>query len=206
MGKVVVDMSMSLDGFIAGVNDSPKEPLGEGGAVLQQWLFNGQLESRHSSFFKMNRISREVFDKSVDSTGAILTGRRTYNVVGGWEGNHPAGVPVVILTHRPPIAPPEGNTPISFVTSGVERAVREAKEKAGGKNVGVAGARTAQQCLAAGLVDELHIHHIPVLLGEGTRLFTSLSERIPLTVKETVSDRNVTHVLYSVERVGVAYD
>jgi dihydrofolate reductase len=72
--------------------------------------------------------------------------------------------------------------------------------------VGVAGARTAQQCLVAGLVDELHIHHIPVLLGEGTRLFTSLSERIPLTVKETVSDRDVTHVLYSVERVGVAYD
>ncbi|UTR13229.1 dihydrofolate reductase family protein [Salipaludibacillus sp. LMS25] len=206
MGKVVVDMSMSLDGFIAGVNDSQKEPLGGGGAALQHWLFNGQLESRHSSFFKMNPISREVFDKSVDATGAILTGRRTYNVVGGWGGNHPAGVPVVILTHQPPEAAPEGDTPISFVTDGIESAVRKAKARAEGKNVGVAGARIVQQCLRAGLVDELHIHHIPILLGKGIRLFTSLSERIPLTVKETISDGDVTHILYSVERVGRVSD
>lgn len=201
MGKVVIDMSMSLDGFIAGPHDSEEQPIGTGGEPLHHWLFQGNASSRHSPFFKLSPESRDVLDSSFDRTGAILTGRRTFDVVGGWGGSHPAGVPVFVLTHHPPVETPAGSTPFTFVTAGIESAVRQAKASAGTKNTGVAGASTAQQCLAAGLVDELHIHLVPVLLGEGVKLFQSLPESVHLEIINTIEAPGVTHLFYKVEKV-----
>ncbi|MFD1412825.1 dihydrofolate reductase family protein [Oceanobacillus jeddahense] len=199
MGKVVIDMSMSLDGFIAGLHDSQEQPLGENGAVLHSWLFNGDMVSKHSTFFKLTSENRDVLDCSLDSEGAGLTGRRTFDIVGGWGGSPPGGSPMFILTHYPPEDFMEGDTPFTFVTDGIESAIKQAKAAAGNKVVGVSGASTAQQCLAAGLADEIHIHLIPVLLGKGIRLFESLPEQIQLELMRIVTDMDVTHLFYHVK-------
>jgi len=145
MGKVILDMSMSLDGFIAGPNDGIGKPLGDGGAILHDWLFNGKMASRYNDFFKLSSSSREVFDESIETTGAIVVGKRTFDVVEGWGGSHPIhGVPVFALTHHVPEKVAKGTTTFTFVTDGIESAIEKAKAVAGGKNVGVAGANIAQ--------------------------------------------------------------
>ncbi|WP_260412508.1 dihydrofolate reductase family protein [Alkalihalobacillus sp. TS-13] len=160
MGKVVLDMSMSLDGFIAGPNDNDEQPLGVGGDILHSWLFTGNHPSKHNDFFKLSQKSREVFDESFETTGAIIVGRRTFDVVQGWGGNHPVhGATVVVVTHHPPDTPPEGSTPFIFVTDGIERAVEQAKAAAGKKNVGVGTANVAHQCLKDGQIDEIPASH-----------------------------------------------
>lgn len=202
MSKVIVDMSMSLDGYIAGVNDTIERPLGEGGHAIHQWLFSGDTVSRYNEFFKLSRTSCEVFDESFASTGAIIVGRRTYDVVGGWGGNHPIrGVSVFVLTHEVPNHVPEGATSFTFITDGIESAVLQAKEAAGGKHVGVAGASVSQQCMKAGLLDEIHIHLVPVFLTRGIPLFDAKSvENLKLEKVSVIDAPGVTHLKYWVNK------
>ncbi|QQK74867.1 dihydrofolate reductase [Salicibibacter cibarius] len=201
MGKVVVYMSMSLDGFIAGPNDSIAQPLGEGGSVLHEWLFDGNIASKHNDFFQLlSRKSRGVFDESFETAGAIVVGRRTYDVVGGWGGNHPIhGVPVFVLTHHIPSPTPNGSTSFTFVTDGIESAIEQANAAADDKNVSVGGAHIVQQCINAGLLDEIHVHLVPVLLGSGIRLFDlSGDDSVRLEKTRVIESPDVTHLTFRI--------
>ena len=173
MGKVVIDMSMSLDGYVAGPDDRRAQGLGgSGGEHLHDWLFSGQEPSRLNPFFRPEGRNRRVVDELLASTGVMLTGRRTYDIVDGWGGEHPiAGISVVVLTHRPPEAVPQGPTRFVFCHEGIEAAVRAAQALAQGKDVIVQGASACQQVLRAGLADEVVLHIAPIVLGGGIKLF-----------------------------------
>jgi 4a-hydroxytetrahydrobiopterin dehydratase len=173
MGKVVIDMSVSLDGYVAGPDDSRAQGLGgNGGEHLHDWLFGGDEPSRHSPFFRPEGRNREVVDELLTTTGVMLTGRRTYDLTDGWGGEHPVpGIAVVVLTHRPPESVPQGPTRFVFCGDGIEAAVRAAQTLAREKTVIVQGASACQQVLRAGLADEVFLHIAPLLLGGGVRLF-----------------------------------
>ncbi len=190
---------MSLDGFIAGLNDGPGNPLGDGGERLHHWLFSGTTPSSHNEFFKPAEASREVVDEWFDDLGAIVIGRRTFDIVDGWDGTHPLGVPVFVLTHEAPETVPEGATTFTFVTDGIERALEQARKTAGGNNVQVGAANVAQQYLEARLVDEIQVHLVPVLLGSGVRLFESLGAA-PIELERTrvIESTGVTHLRFDV--------
>ncbi|GAB2821978.1 dihydrofolate reductase family protein [Actinoallomurus bryophytorum] len=192
MSSTVLYMSMSLDGFVAGPNERPDNGLGDGGERLHEWVVGGDGE-------QLDGGDREVLDDFL-STGAVLAGRGTFEPAGGWGGDHHDGVPIFILSrHRP--APPYAEWPAVTYLSDVEDAVRRAKEAAGEKNVLVHGVGTAQRCLLAGLLDEIEIHLVPVLLGEGRRLFEHLgAEHIELETIQVVRGREVTHLRYRVRR------
>jgi dihydrofolate reductase len=210
MAKLIVALAMSLDGFISGSNDGADLPLGEGGMRLLHWYFNGDTPSRTYEAaagrgvpvppFKLSRSSAEVFDALLETTGAVVTGRRTYDITGGWGGNGLVpGRPLFVLTHRAPKDVPNGESRYTFVTDGLESAVAQAKVAAGDKYVRLAGASVPQQCLRAGLLDEIQIHLVPVLLGAGVRLFDHLgAERIDLETISVVDSPGVTHLRYRV--------
>ena len=198
MGKVILDISMSLDGFISGPNDSRQLPLGDGGEAIHSWLFSGDQPSRYNDFFKLSSTNRDVFDEAIPNTGAMIVGRRTFDIVNGWEGNHPLrGIPVFVVTHEAPESYLEENTSFTFVTDGIEGAVQQAKEAAKGKNVSIGTASIAQQCIRAGLLDEMHLHVAPILLGKGIRLFDRIgTEHIKLESQRVVDGSDVTHLKY----------
>lgn len=200
MSRVILNISMSLDGFIAGTNDSPKSPLGDKGDKLQAWMFSGEVTSETNSFFKLSEIDKKVFDSAAKKTGAMIVGRRTYDIVNGWEGSHPLeNVPVFVLTHQIPNDSPRGKTPFTYVLGGVEQAVKEAKQVAGTKDVSVGTASVAQQCIELGLLDGLDLHIAPTLLGKGTRLFDHIGqESITLESTEVIEGTGVIHVKYDV--------
>jgi dihydrofolate reductase len=199
MAKVTVPLTVSLDGFIAGPNDGPEFPLGEGGEPLFAWYFSGDTPSRHNDRFRLSRTSAEVFDAGVDSCGAVLTGRRTYDIAGAWGGNGPVpGLPVFILTHSVPAEVPETSVPYTFVTDGIESAVAQAKAAAGDKYVAIAGAQAAQQCLRLGLLDEIQLAVVPMLLGGGVRLFDHIGGPVRLEKLRVVDAPGVTHLSYRV--------
>lgn len=210
MAKVMVALTMSLDGFIAGSNDGGEQPLGDGGGRLFDWYFDGDTPIRHYQEaasrgvsvppFKLSASSAQVFDELVDSGGAAVTGRRTYDIANGWGGNGPLpGLPLFVLTHNAPEHVPHGESRYTFVTDGVESAIEQAKAAAGEKYVSLMGASIPQQCLRAGLLDEIQIHLVPVLLGEGIRLFDHLgSENIELETIRVVDSPGVTHLRYRV--------
>ncbi|GAA3124987.1 dihydrofolate reductase family protein [Kribbella aluminosa] len=192
MGNVASAMSMSLDGFVTGPNDGRKHPLGEGGAVLHDWLGKTATDA-----------DRAVLQEMVDGAGTILMGRRSYDSCvgeGGWGDGGPAGdVPCFVLTHEPPAEAPKVFT---FVTDGIESAVAQAKAAAGDRTVGIHGATAAQQALAAGLLDEIQVHLVPVLLGDGVRLFDLLgASPVNLTRDRVVeAGSGVTHLRFRVVR------
>lgn len=212
-GKVVVDISMSLDGFIAGPNPSLEQPLGAGGERLHEWVFG--LESfrgRHGESGGTRDADDEVVAESLASTGAVVMGRRMFSGgkgpwdddpnAGGWWGDTPPfRAPVLILTHhaREPETK-EGGTTFTFVTEGIEVALEQARATAGDKNVLVAGgASVAQQVLTAGLLDEIQIHLVPVLLGQGTRLLDHLQNTGGhLECTRVIDSPSVTHLRYRV--------
>ena len=204
MGKVTMALSMSLDGFIAGPNDGPEHPLGEGGERLFAWYGSGDTEFTAPSSTmtaKVSRASAELLRELFGAIGAIVSGRRTFDITDGWGGRHPIDVPVVVVTHTVPqdwVRAHEG-APFTFVTEGVERAVAMAKDVAGDKNVAVGAASIVQQCLKAGLLDEVHVTVVPVLLGGGVRLFDHLgSEAIELERTRVIEDPDVTHLTFRV--------
>jgi dihydrofolate reductase len=188
--KIILDITMSLDGFIAGPDDH--------GKPLHHWLFSGDTPGAYNDFFKLSKKSAKVFDNFIKTTGAIVAGRRTYDITGGWGGNHPfPGVPVFVLSSHPPEKVPEGSTAFTFVSDGIKSAVRQARKAAGKKNVYVlGGASIAQQCLNAALLDEMTIHLVPVLLGGGVRLFDNLEKQIKLEQTKIIEAPGVTHLQF----------
>lgn len=191
MAKVITSAAMSLDGYISGPGESGFEH-------LFGWHQTGDVElgTAHPSLgFKVTPQSGGYLRELVEGTGALVVGRKLFDLTQGWGGTHPFGVPVFVVTHKAPDDwPHEGFT---FVTDGVESAVRQAAEVAGGKAVGVAAGDMACQALAAGLVDEFWIDLVPVLLGGGTPFVGSVAGApIVLADPRVIEGRGVTHLIY----------
>jgi dihydrofolate reductase len=191
MALVASSMSVSLDGFVTGPDDSREHPLGKGGDVLHAWLFQDQTPA-----------DAAVLDEMVAGAGAIVMGRRSFDRCegdGGWGDKGPAGdVPCFVVTHT---MPTKAASPVfTFVTDGVVSAIEQAKAVAGDKVVGLHGATMPQQALAAGLLDEIQVHLIPVLLGAGVRLFDHLGGPVALERTRVVATPAATHLRYRVVR------
>ena len=200
MSATVLYMSMSLDGFIAGPNDERGNGLGDHGHRLHDWLLTSREPSAPSGVpARPSGVNGEMFDEAM-TTGAIVAGRRTFDIAGGWAGDHHDGVPIFVLTRHQPDSEMAQWPLVTYVTD-VESAMAQAKEAAGEQNVLVHGARTAQLALAAGVLDELQIHLIPVLLGQGRRLFDHLgADHVELELIRLVEGPGVTHLRYRVHR------
>ena len=202
MGKVAMGLSISLDGFIAGPNDGPERPLGEGGERLFAWYSGGETEYRlpgTEMVFEVSPQSAELLRETRRTTGALVTGRRTFDITGGWGGSPPLGVPTFVVTHTIPREWVYEGSPFTFVTDGVESAVEQAKAVAGEKDVAVGAASIVQQCIRAGLLDEIHLDLVPVLLGGGVRLFDHLGTGpIELESTRVVEGAGVTHLTFRV--------
>ena len=200
MVKIHVSLSMSLDGFITGPNPRPAEPMGDGGERLHEWMA-GMADFRERG--DTSNADAEVLRELSSRTGALLMGRTMFDAGEvPWGDDPPFGMPVFVLTHRPrETVTKQGGTTYTFVTDGLEAALEQAKAAAGGKDVGlVGGANLAQQCLRAGILDEIQIHLVPVLLGACTRLFDHLgAEPIELERTRVVeSPVSVTHLSFRV--------
>jgi dihydrofolate reductase len=191
-------MSMSLDGFIAGPNAGPDNGLGDGGERLHDWVLKREVGTDVEAAVRRDGINGEVVDEFM-STGAVVAGRRTFEWAGGWGGDHHDGVPIFIYSrHEPGIDISEW--PLVTYVDSVETAMSEAKKAAGERNVMVHGAAVTQLALAAGVLDELELHVVPVLFGQGRLLFEGLDpEQIELErtrILEGVG--GVTHMHYRV--------
>ena len=196
MSKVVAIMSMSLDGYVADPED--------GVAEVFDWYSSGDVEIQtggsDSMTFRVSEPSAEYFRALTAELGAVLTGRRTFAVADGWGGNHAWG-PAYVLTHEVPAGWPRPDSTVHFVTDGVESAVRQAKAAAAGKSVGVHGADTIQQCLNAGLLDEIQVDIAALLLGSGVRLFDHLAGMpAALGNPRVIAGVGVTHLRYPVRQ------
>jgi dihydrofolate reductase len=195
MSKVVLYMSMSVDGYITGPDDDMDHGLGVNGERLHDWLHAGGVDP--GSHRPVDETNATVFDELM-ATGAVITGRRTFEFARGWAGDHHDGVPIFVPTRG---EPPEqaASELVHYVKDGVDSAMRQAKEAAGDKDVMVHGADLAHSLLRAGMLDELQIHLIPVLLGEGRRLFEHLgADHIELEPIRVVDAPGVTHLRYRV--------
>ncbi len=201
MGKVTFNMTMSLDGFVAGPNDGPENSLGDGGDRLFKWYFSGNTGvpiSDGNMVLKVSPQSAEILQEAFGTYGAGVWGRRTFDIAKGW-GGHPPGSPCFIVTHTLPQEWVKEGSPFTFVTDGVESAIRQAKKAAGDKDVVVCTASILQQCLNAGLMDEIHIDVVPILLGKGVRLFDHLGvEPIELESIRVIEAPGVTHLGFRV--------
>ena len=191
MGKIVMDMSMSLDGFIAAKNDNPDQPLGEDGQRLHEWYFKDNAAA----------YNKEI-EEGQANVGAVIIGRRTYENSHAWGGNEgPLGsVPCIILAPADHVPPKEEISPaFTFVSDGIESALAKSKEMAGDKDIAIMGANVQQQFLVAGLLDEIRVDVVPVLLCEGVRLFDRLgSKHISLEQTEVGAGDQVAHLTYRV--------
>ena len=201
MGKVVVDISVSLDGYVAGPDDGPELGLGEGGERLHEWVV--ELKSwrePHGLEGGETNASSAIMEEGLSAAGAIVVGKRMFDNAHGWGDVPPFHMPVFVLTHtaREPLA--KSDTTFTFVTDGIESAVEQAKAAAGEKNVGIGGgANTAQQALKAGLVDEVQLNVAPVLLGGGVRLFEGLGpDDAEFELVRVIEGPRATHLKYRV--------
>ena len=199
MSTVIVDLTVSLDGFIAGPGDGDGAPLGRGGEALFAWMGAGRPENEFHPYIRPPDASVPVVQDWYANAGAGLSGRRTFDIAGGWADGHPIPGPIFVLTHEPPT---EGtwSPEVTFVTEGLERALELAQEAAGDRVVSVAGASVGHQLLRAGLVDEIQVSVAPVLLGGGVRLFPDLDEPIALEQTRIIASEGVTHLRYRVVR------
>ncbi len=190
----VLYMSMSLDGYIAGPNDEPGNPGGDGFMRLHEWYgIEGQPPNTKETGWGA------YFIDEGNATGAVLAGRRTVEQVDHWGGNH-HGVPIFVPSHRPP-GPSVAKYPlVTYVTDGIVSAMAQARAAAKDKNVMVHGAYTAQRALEAGVLDELQIHQFPVLFGGGRQLFEGLKKHIELEIVRVIDTPEATHIRYRVRR------
>ncbi len=211
MNRVTCQISISLDGFVAGPNQSPENPIGEGGMRLHDWAFATQSwRTRHGVEGGEQSVDAEVIDQSTRGIGAYIMGRKMFGGgegpwdegwKGWWGEDPPYHVPVFVLTHhaRAPLAM-QGGTSFTFVTDGIESALEQAREAAGDDDIAIAGGASAvQQYLAAGLLDELHLHIVPIVLGAGERLLDGVGDP-QLEPVEVIASPAVTHVRYRVHR------
>lgn len=220
MSATVLYMSISVDGFIAGPNVRPDNGFGDGGERLHEWVFGKRVsmdpEPRSDVWFGEGGVNdtgtvgrhlsgpdREVWTELM-ATGAVLAGRGTIEPAGGWGGDHHAGVPIFILSRH--AAPPEfADYPLIHYVSDLEKAVHDAKAAARGRNVLVHGAGLAQRLLRAGLLDEIQLHLVPVLFGQGVRLFDALpAEQIELQLIREIGGAEVVHLRYRVTPTGAS--
>jgi dihydrofolate reductase len=197
-------MSVSLDGFIAGPNETPENGLGDGGERLHDWALAGDEGENVDDVVEAMRRSGSVNGQIVDefmSTGAVVAGRGTFEPAGGWGGDHHDGVPIFIVARGEP-GIDIGQWPLVSYVDDVTSAMARAKQAAGSKNVLVHGAGVTQLALAAGVLDELELHVIPVLLGQGRGLFEGLAaEQVELERTRILEGENgVTHMHYRVKR------
>jgi len=198
MSATVLYMSMSLDGFIAGPNERPDNGLGDGGHRLHEWALRGS-DPGDRGVGHLTGVDGQVVDEFM-ATGAVVAGRGTFEPAGGWGGDHHDGVPIFVLTRHEPDRE-TAHWPLVSYVSDVRTAMTAAKQAAGDRNVLVHGAGTAQLALAAGVLDELEIHVIPVLFGQGRRLFDHLGpEHIELERTRVLEGDGVTHMHYRVLR------
>ncbi|MCU1367356.1 MAG: hypothetical protein JWN39_2995 [Ilumatobacteraceae bacterium] len=191
MGLTICDMSASLDGYVTGPNDSRENPFGDGAVMLHDWLSTAATDE-----------DRAILRESLDSTGAIVMGRTSFEKNegdGGWAGGGPMGdTPVFVVTHQ---MPTRAYPPVfTFVTDGVASAIEQAKTAAGDKAVGLFGATVMQQALPLGLVDELHIHVVALVLGGGTPLFGALESAVHLERIDVTATPAATHMRFRVLR------
>jgi dihydrofolate reductase len=214
MTVVRVEISISLDGYVAGPDQTLEQPLGEGGEQLHEWAFGlAAWREAHGLEGGERNADSELVAETLAATGAVVMGRRMFSGgegsweddprANGWWGDEPPfHMPVFVLTHheREPLVK-QGGTTFTFVTEGVESALEQARAAAGEQDVHIAGgASAAQQALGAGLVDELLIHLAPVLLGGGVRLFDgSGAEPVGLEIQRVVASPAVTHLFYRVQ-------
>ncbi|QIZ97420.1 dihydrofolate reductase family protein [Leifsonia sp. PS1209] len=197
MSKVICGLSVSVDGYITGRDPGPGRGLGDGGALFD-WYGSGEVQSRVFDGFRLTEPSARVFDELASRVGATLAGHTTYTDSNDFAGGapHPTA-PLVVLSHS--AFPPE-NERQTIVSTGIVDAVAAAKRAAGGKDVGLMGGVLVTEALAAGVVDELILHQVPILLGAGRRFFHELPGHIRLRILEVVSAPDVTHLHFEVER------
>ncbi len=211
MSKLRFEISVSVDGYVAGPNQSEEQPLGEGGEDLHEWVvkLKAWRESHGREGGEVN-ASSEIIEEAMENVGAVIMGRKMFGGgpgpwgddpwTGWWGDDPPFHVPVFVLTHheREPLQM-AGGTTFHFVTDGIESALERAREAAGGQDVKLAGgAAVAQQYLAAGLVDEMQLNVAPILLGGGERLFENVGADLELTQERVVHTPDVTNVRYRV--------
>jgi len=217
MARLICDISISLDGFVAGPNRTLEQPLGAGGEALHEWVFPlASWREPHGLEGGETNADSEVVEESVQATGAVVMGRRMFSGGSGpweddpnadawWGDDPPFHVPVFVLTHHAREAVvKKGGTSFTFVTEGIEAALEHARAAAGDKEVALGGgASVVQQYLKAGLLDELQIHVVPLLLGGGVSLFDSL-ETGPVELEQTrvIASRSVTHLRFRVAGGG----
>ena len=180
---------MSLDGYIAGPNDTPDNPGGDGFMRLHDWLEDTS---------RSPRVAKEMLDE-MKACGAVLAGRRTVEQVDHYGGDH-HGVKIFVPSHRPPDPSVAKYPLVTYVNDGIVSAMAQAKAAAGDRNVLVHGAYTAQRALEAGVLDELQIHQVPVLFGRGLRQFDVLPSRIELEIVRVIDTPDATHIRYRVRR------
>lgn len=193
MGNVIFNISVSLDGFV----ESPVDGVDR----LFRWYFSGDTEVPFSDdlTFKVSAASAALFRETWPTVGADITGRRNFDVANAWSGKPPLGVPCVVVTHRVPAEWVYAGSPFTFVTEGIEQAVATAQALAGDKHVAISTPSIMQQCLRAGLLDEITLDLVPVLLGEGSKLFDNLPQvGVNLEPLGVVVGDGVTHVRYRV--------
>jgi dihydrofolate reductase len=190
----VLYMSMSFDGYIAGPNDEPDNPGGDGFNRLHAWFLSPDEE-----FVRPAGPAGELYDEVMNAAGAVVAGRRTVEQVDHWGGDL-GGVRIFVPSHRPP-GPSVAKYPlVTYVADGIESAMAQAKAAAGDRNVHVLGGYTAQRALEAGVLDELQIHQIPVLFGGGRRLLDVLPSRVELEIVRVIDTPEATHLRYRVRR------
>ena len=199
MGDVVVDLTVSLDGFIAGPDDGAQSPLGRGGEDLFTWMGAGPPENEVEPRLRPPDASKVVIDEWMTECGAGISGRRTFDIANGWKDGHPIDAPIFVLTHNPPTEG-EWSPLVEFVTT-LDEALERAQAAAGNKMVSVCGADPAQQLLRAGKLDGIQVSVVPLLLGGGVRLFDHLGgEPIKLEQTRVIESEGVTHLRYRVVR------
>jgi dihydrofolate reductase len=198
MGKVITQLSMSLDGFVASPTDGVEH--------LFDWYFNGPVAvetpgAGGPAAFLVSEASADHVREMINGSGAMVAGRRLFDHTNGWGGSHPSNAPVFVVTHSVPEGWPREDAPFTFVTDGVESAIEQAAAVAGDKAVGVAGPNIAQQAINAGLIDEIRVDLVPVLLGRGIRFFDNLAGApVKLDNPRIIEGDRVTHLYYRVVR------
>ncbi|HZO35323.1 MAG TPA: dihydrofolate reductase family protein [Solirubrobacteraceae bacterium] len=211
MSSVRASISISLDGFVAGPNQSLENPIGEGGMRLHEWVIGTESWRRHHGLEGGEPgVDSDIVDEVAGNIGAVVMGRKMFgggdgswdsSWKGWWGDDPPFHVPVFVLTHheREPL-PMDGGTTFSFVTEGVTAAVARARDAAGDRDVSIAGGASAiQQVLAAGLLDDLWLHVAPIVLGAGERLLENIGDP-RLVPTAAIASPGVTHLRYRVER------
>ena len=197
-GKVTLDITMSLDGYIAEPNDGPENGLGDEGERLHEWVY--ELESWRKAHGleggEMNQDA-EMLDEMLNAAGAVIVGKRMFDNAGGWGEDPPFKLPVFVLTHEAREELTKGETTFTFVTDGPDTALAQARAAAGDKNVSIGGgASTVQQFLKAGLLDEMRIHIAPLILGGGVRLFENIGAYVDLEPLPVHQSPKVTHLRF----------